>query len=190
MRSGKATTLRSMTEQRKHPINPETGLPQTSRQAAWPYPVESAPFTMSYQILVEAPALELWELMANPHRHHEIDGSGTLKQKTTGPEQLAVGDTFNISMSLKGLPYTLKMTTTRSEPGRIIEWQHPGKHYWRWEFSPAPDNPEHTLVTETFDYSETPPLMIRMFKAGKIFEGNSRGIQSSLSRMAEKYLYT
>src|SRR5699024_11669550 len=88
----------------------------------------------------------------NPHRHHELDGGGTLSAQVTGPERLAEGDTFNIWMRQFGLPYTLKMRVLTADHEREIAWQHPGKHIWRWAFDPADTG--GTWVTETFDYTQ------------------------------------
>ena len=34
---------------------------------------------------VAAPPAEVFALLANPHRHHEFDGSGTVRQAVSGP---------------------------------------------------------------------------------------------------------
>src|SRR5699024_1604303 len=77
--------------------------------------VDTGSFTISYQVRVGADTDQLWLLAANPHRHHELDGSGSLSTNVTGPEQLSEGDTFNIWMRRFGLPYTLKMTVVTAE---------------------------------------------------------------------------
>lgn len=175
-------------ESRQHPINPETGLPQTSRQALWPHAVPSAPYSMAYQIEVAAPAEELWMIAANPHRHHELDGSGEIKANAEGPIQLKEGDTFGVLTRKYGIFYRLTMTATEIVTDRVVEFQHPGGHRWRWEFEPVPGHPDRTIVTETWDYSRNKPFLLRIFKLTGAFKGNSKSIQASLARLAETYL--
>ncbi|WP_275585233.1 hypothetical protein, partial [Stenotrophomonas maltophilia] len=66
----------------------------------------------SYRVTVAAPAHELWAMLADPHRHHEADGSGTVRPKVSGPHRLAVGDRFRVAMRKYGVPYTMPLTAT------------------------------------------------------------------------------
>ena len=61
-----------------------SGLPQAAPQAAWPERVETGEHQVSYRATVAAPAHELWAMLADPHRHHEADGSGTVRPKVSG----------------------------------------------------------------------------------------------------------
>lgn len=148
--------------------------------------METGPRQVSYRITVNAPAQELWEVLANPHRHHEVDGSGTVKSQVQGPRRLSVGDEFTVHMRKYRVPYTMKLVTTGSQPGELIEWSHPGGHRWRWEFT---DNGDGTTeVTETFDYSWTQPVVGKAYELLRMTEDNARGIQASLTRLAGHYL--
>lgn len=84
---------------------------------------------------VAADAHDVFALLANPHRHHEIDGSGTVKPQVIGPRELRAGDKFRVSMQMHRIPYSLTSTATEIVPDRVVEWQHPGKHRWRWSSS-------------------------------------------------------
>lgn len=147
--------------------------------------VDTGSFTISYRVRVGAETDQLWLLAANPHRHHELDGGGSLSANVTGPEQLTQGDTFNIWMRRFGLPYTLKMTVVTSEREREIAWQHPGGHIWRWTFEPADDG--GTWVTETFDYTQVKPLMIRAYNWLGIFPDNAKNMRASLQQLQDRY---
>jgi uncharacterized protein YndB with AHSA1/START domain len=57
--------------------------------------------TVSASTVVAAPPDEVFALLANPHRHHEFDGSGTVRGAVSGPERLALGDRFGMSMKIK-----------------------------------------------------------------------------------------
>ncbi|MGO1181618.1 MAG: SRPBCC family protein [Micrococcaceae bacterium] len=178
----------------EHRINPDTGLPQTSPQAAWPERVEAGSMAISYAITVNANADELWRLLADPHRHHEVDGSGTVKPKVTGPHQLSVGDEFSVHMVMYRVPYVMKLVTTAAEPGRLIEWKHPGGHRWRWEFETLDNDTNdaettpRTRVTETFDYRRVKPVVARGYRLLRRTNENDKGIRSSLTRLAGRYL--
>lgn len=143
-----------------------------------PTPIDAGPTCVSRQIVVDATPEEVFDLLANPHRHHEIDGSGTVKPQVIGPRRLEYGDRFRVSMAMKGIPNAITSTVTRIEPGRIVEWRHPGGHRWRWEFEPAEDG--RTRVTETFDFGDSPSLLMKLVKAP---ERNAEGIEASLRKL-------
>lgn len=134
-------------------------------------------------MIIDAPAEQLFQMLADPHRHHEVDGSGTVQAKVTGPHRLAVGDRFCVAMSFKAVPYKITSTTTDVVAGELIEWEHPLKHRWRWEFRAIDD--AHTEVTEIWDY--------RANKAARLLElmhypqRNAAGIEATLSKLAKRY---
>ncbi|GAB46961.1 SRPBCC family protein [Mobilicoccus pelagius] len=143
-----------------------------------PTPAPAGPTCVARQIVVDAAPTEVFALLANPHRHHEVDGSGTVKQDVIGPRRLAEGDRFRVSMRMLGIPYAITSTVTRLEDDRAIEWRHPGGHRWRWEFEPTGDG--RTRVTETFDHTDSPSWLMRLIKAP---ERNAEGIEKSLARL-------
>ena len=52
-------------------------------------PVDIGSHKVARRVTVNAPAAELFALAANPHRHHELDGSGTVRDSSVkGPEKL------------------------------------------------------------------------------------------------------
>lgn len=147
--------------------------------------VETGPFTISYRVWVDAEPAELWQLASNPHRHHELDGGGTLSARVTGPERLSENDTFNIWMRQFGLPYTLKMRVVTSNQEREIAWQHPGQHIWRWAFNPA--DTSGTWVTETFDYTQVKPIVIRGYNWAGVFQNNAKNMRASLKQLQQQF---
>lgn len=92
----------------------------------------------------------IFALLADPKQHHLFDGSGMVKGGISGPDRLALGDTFSMSMKFGPLPYRISNTVVEFEENRLIAWQHFGKHRWRYELEPQDGG---TLVTETFDWS-------------------------------------
>ncbi|MBE9375398.1 SRPBCC family protein [Saccharopolyspora sp. HNM0983] len=105
------------------------------------------------QVVVDATPHELFEVLADPRRHGELDGSGTLRDTVSGPERLGQGTAFAVNMRQFGVPYRITSTVVAFEEGRAIEWRHPFGHTWRWDL--AETGSGGTTVTETFDYSGT-----------------------------------
>ena len=64
----------------------------------------------------------IFDLLADPSRHHEIDGSGSVRDAKEGSRRLALGDRFGMSMKL-GLPYSMVSEVIEFEPDRRIAWQ-------------------------------------------------------------------
>lgn len=145
--------------------------------------VPTTPGSVSRSTIVEADAAELFAMAANPHRHHELDGSGTVQADVIGPRELQLGDKFRVSMKLKGVPYAMTSTVTRLEQDRVVEWRPPAGHAWRWEFEPAGIG--RTRVTETFDASgSTFPPLLKWIRAE---QRNAAGIEASLRQLQRRF---
>ncbi|WP_020521510.1 SRPBCC family protein [Catelliglobosispora koreensis] len=100
--------------------------------------------------VINAPAAELFELLADPQQHPVIDGSGSVIAARGSKRRLALGMKFGMDMRM-GAPYKILNTVVEFEEGRLIAWRHFNGHRWRWEFEPRGD--AQTAVTETFDWS-------------------------------------
>lgn len=108
--------------------------------------------------VIPAPAEKIFELVANPTRHQEIDGSGSVRDAKPGPERLALGDKFGMHMKM-GLPYSMVSEVIEFEDGRRIAWQtRPtvmgnlfGGRIWRYELEPVDGG---TRVRESWDISQ------------------------------------
>jgi hypothetical protein len=147
--------------------------------------VDAGPHKVSRAVDVRGPAAELFDLVADPRRHGELDGSGTVKETVSGPQRLAAGETFSVKMTQHGVPYRITSRVTDFEEGRVVEWRHPMGHRWRWEFDPQ--SPESTRVTETFDYSHigfVRATALELFGAPK---QNARGIEATLGNLEARY---
>ena len=144
----------------------------------------AGPRAVSRSVQVSAPAAEIFTLIVDPHRHPEIDGSGTVRDvDVKGPHRLGIGDTFTVGMKQYGVPYKITSKVTAVEENRIVEWQHPLGHRWRWELAEV--GPRSTKVTETFDYSTAKiPLVIELLGMQK---QNATGIESTLSALADRF---
>jgi uncharacterized protein YndB with AHSA1/START domain len=133
--------------------------------------------TVSASTVVAAPPAEVFALLANPHRHHEFDGSGTVRGAVSGPERLALGDRFGMSMKIK-LPYRITNRVVEFEPDRRIGWCHLARAIWRYELEPVSGG---TRITETFDYGGSP--VAKGMELLGFPKGNARSIRDTLHRL-------
>jgi uncharacterized protein YndB with AHSA1/START domain len=109
---------------------------------------------------IPAPPEKIFELIANPARHHEFDGSGTVRDAKDVPASVELGSKFGMSMKL-GLPYSMVSTVIEFEPNRRIAWQtRPpmgfltnllGGRIWRYELEPSEGG---TIVRESWDITQ------------------------------------
>ena len=128
---------------------------------------------------VAAPAQDIFDLLATPVRHREIDGSGSVRgvQPKT-PERLSAGARFGMEMRI-GLPYKiLNEVVEFDEPSRIA-WRHFGGHVWRYLLEPV--DADHTRVTEQFDTSASrAPWVLTVIRARS---RNAKAINATLDRL-------
>jgi uncharacterized protein YndB with AHSA1/START domain len=101
---------------------------------------------------IEASPEAIFDLLADPSRHGDIDGSGMVLDVRKGPERLSLGAKFGMDMKFGPLPYRISSNVVEFEENRLIAWAHFGKHRWRYELEPLDDG-ARTRVTETFDWS-------------------------------------
>jgi hypothetical protein len=100
--------------------------------------------------VVHATPEQIFDLLTDPTRHGEIDGSGMVQRSRGEGSRLEMGSKFGMDMKMGPLPYRITNTVVEYDENRLIAWQHFGKHRWRYELEPVDGG---TLVTETFDYS-------------------------------------
>jgi hypothetical protein len=149
--------------------------------------VDAGANQVSRSVEVNAPAAELFAIVADPCRHHELDGSGTVRDNVYGPRPLVPGARFSTKMRMYGMPYRITSTVTAIKPDELVEWRHPVGHHWRWEFTAV--TPTVTRVTETFDYRDTGPLKDRLKYYDRLgfAKGNATGIQATLAKLRDRY---
>jgi Polyketide cyclase / dehydrase and lipid transport len=145
--------------------------------------VDSGAHLVCRRVTVSAEPATVFDLVADPRRHGELDGSGTVHDIVSGPDRLGLGDTFSVKMSLIGIPYRITSTVTGFEENALLEWQHPLGHRWRWEF--AETAPGHTQVTETWDYRGS--RHIRFLEIAKYPRINGQGITRTLEGLRTRF---
>jgi uncharacterized protein YndB with AHSA1/START domain len=126
---------------------------------------------VSVERFIPAPPEKIFDLLADPARHRDIDGSGTVRDATSGSQRLALGSTFGMSMKL-GVPYSMVSEVIDYEENRRIAWQtrppiswgarFAGGRIWRYELERVDGG---TLVRETWDVTQeaslSKPLVVR-----------------------------
>jgi uncharacterized protein YndB with AHSA1/START domain len=107
------------------------------------------------RVIPAAPGV-IFDLLADPDRHPDIDGSGTVRGAKAGSQRLALGSSFGMSMKM-GIPYAMVSTVIEFEDDRRIAWQTRGPtaigrlfggRIWRYELEPVGGG---TRVRESWD---------------------------------------
>jgi hypothetical protein len=131
---------------------------------------EYKPITVTRRIV--SPASAIFQILADPGRHRELDGSGMLRGVVSGAMISGIGDVFVMKMYFTELgEYEMNNHVVEYYQDRRIGWEpqagrgHPNavpeaerQARWgqRWSFELTPDGPDATIVTEIFDCSRVP----------------------------------
>ncbi len=106
------------------------------------------PQIKSARITINAPAARIFELLVDPKKHKDFDGTKTIQSNVSGPIRLSLGSKFGMHMKL-GIHYRILNKVVEFEEGKHIAWRHLGR--WRWKYDLRSISPNQTEVTETFD---------------------------------------
>ena len=138
---------------------------------------------ISRSTIVPAPAQTIFDLLADPRRHNEIDGSGSVKQaEVDAPERLSLDAKFGMKMH-KVIPYKMENTVVEFVEGKQIGWRHIGGHIWRYILEPVEGG---TKVTEQFDWTNNrAPLMLKVMNAQK---GNAISMEKTLENLVKRFV--
>jgi uncharacterized protein YndB with AHSA1/START domain len=142
---------------------------------------------VSVERVIAAPPEQIFALLADPERHKEIDGSGTVRGVRGESQKLQLGSKFGMSMKL-GIPYGMTSTVIEYEENRRIAWQprpsYPiigpmlGGRIWRYELEPVDGG---TRVRESWDISqERGKFMVR-----GAAETTRKNMEKTLERIEE-----
>jgi hypothetical protein len=131
---------------------------------------EYQPVAVSRRIC--APAHDIFQVLANPVRHLELDGSGSLRGAVSTTMISGVGDVFVMKMYFSHLgDYEMNNHVVEYEQDRRIGWEpeagrghpavtsdssEPARWGHRWSYQLTPDGPDATVVTEIYDCSRAP----------------------------------
>jgi hypothetical protein len=149
---------------------------------------------------IEAPAALIFEILANPERHMEFDGSGMLRGAVVDRPISGVGDTFTMKMHRLGRDYFMLNYVVEFEPDRRIFWEpapgdlatagdDPSKvgipAGYRWGYSLVPDGDNATVVTEVFDCGPDENRWILLREGGEWINGTN-SVRESMTDSLER----
>src|SRR5262245_45811642 len=145
---------------------------------------------VSVERMIASPADRIFELLANPDRHHDIDGSGTVRDTKDSTERLHLGAKFGMKMHL-GINYSMVNEIIEFDDCRRIAWQTgPGEGWqsrlfggriWRYELEPGDGG---TLVRETWDVSQEKGPVKHLLRTGRSREHTRVAMQKTLDNIA------
>ena len=145
---------------------------------------------VTVQRLIPAPAEAIFDLLADPGRHHEIDGSGTIVgARSAGERRLALGDSFGMDMDW-GVNYATKNVVVEFEENRRIAWQTLAPkplsyvltgRIWRYELEPVEGG---TIVRETWDTRQE-ALPSRYVVRATLTDLTRRNMEKTLQRIQD-----
>ena len=134
----------------------------------------------SARIVINAPAEKIFEILSNPRRHKEIDGSSTIQENISGPEKLVLGSKFGMKMHL-GVDYRIRNTVVEYSENSLIGWRHVGRWIWRYELVNM--GPNLTQVTETFDASRAPLISKAWLSLRKAYPFTQKAVTKTLVKL-------
>ena len=137
---------------------------------------------VSRSTIVPAPAHMIFDLLADPRRHGEIDGSGSIQSaQINAPERLSLNATCGMQMKI-GVRYKITNTVVEFEENKTIAWRHFGGHIWRYILEPADGG---TKVTEQFDWNTSKsPLILKLRKSP---QDNAKSIEKTLENLVKRF---
>ncbi len=112
---------------------------------------------------IQAPTADVFNILSNPQRHVELDGSGFVQSDDRSNRIQAVGDVFTMNMSgdHMGGDYQTENHVTGFSPNQLLAWQTapagqepPG---WQWVWELEAQGSEATKVRHTYDWSNVDP---------------------------------
>jgi uncharacterized protein YndB with AHSA1/START domain len=146
---------------------------------------------VSVERRISAPADRIFDLLADPVRHHDIDGSGTVRAAKDSGERLHLGAKFGMKMHL-GINYSMVNEILEFDDGKRIAWQtRPGDGWqsrlfggriWRYELEAADD--AATLVRETWDVSQEKGPVKHLLRTGRSRDHTRRAMEKTLENIA------
>jgi hypothetical protein len=154
---------------------------------------ECPPVAVSRRIA--APAADIFSILTDPGRHPALDGSGMLRPGAPSTVISGIGDVFVMKMFLSTMgDYEMHNRVVAFEPDRCISWEPfspqgdpadaadaaESRNGSRWMFELAPDGPEATVVTETYDCADAPDHIRQAVDNGQAWID---GMTSTLERL-------
>ncbi len=145
------------------------------------------------ELQIQARASDIFQILTNPNRHKDFDGSGMLRGAVHSRLITAVGDTFTLNMHRLGDDYLMINYVVEFVQDRRIFWEpapgdisraeghDPSKigipAGYRWGYILTPDVDDSTIVTEIADYSS---LSEDLFLDGGVWMNGANSVYDSM----------
>ena len=143
---------------------------------------------ITVQRTIDAPTQAVFDVLSNPERHPELDGSGFVVSDEKTDRITATGQVFRMNMSgpHMGGDYQTDNTVTGYDPNHLLAWQTapadtppPG---WEWVWELVAQGSESTEVTLTYDWSNvSDPDVLKKVRFPLVSESE---LEESLGRLA------
>jgi hypothetical protein len=145
---------------------------------------------------IGAPAHDIFQVLADPVRHLELDGSESLRGAGSAGVISGVGDVFVMKMYFPHIgDYEMNNHVVEYEQDRRIGWEpeagrghpaaaagspDPARWGQRWSYQLTPDGPDATIVTEIYDCSRAPEAERAGMDNGKVW---AKAMAETLGRL-------
>jgi uncharacterized protein YndB with AHSA1/START domain len=115
---------------------------------------------ITVQRTIDASTRDVFEVLSNPERHPELDGSGFVVSDEKTDRITGAGQVFRMNMTgdHMGGDYQTDNTVTGFDPNHLIAWQTapadtepPG---WEWTWELTAQGSDATDVALTYDWSK------------------------------------
>ena len=115
---------------------------------------------ISVQRTIDAPTHDVFDVLSNPERHSELDGSGFVISDEKTDRITGTGQVFRMNMAgdHMGGDYQTDNTVTGYDPHHLLAWQTapadtepPG---WEWTWELTAQGSDATDVRLTYDWSK------------------------------------
>ncbi|MBA1834263.1 SRPBCC family protein [Corynebacterium wankanglinii] len=117
---------------------------------------------------IDAPAAAIFDILSNPQRHAETDGSGMVVSADQGERLQKVGDIFTMNMTKEDGDYQTKNEVFAFQEDRIIGWKNVEnttaevKVGAKWLYELEPVDADNTNVTLTYQRNELEENLLGM----------------------------
>ena len=135
---------------------------------------------------IDASAAEIFDILSNPQRHAETDGSGMVVSADQGDRLKNVGDTFTMNMTKEDGDYQTRNEVFAFQENKVIGWQNLANLTAdvevgaKWLYELASEGSNSTSVTLTYDRGEIESDEVR--KMSESFDDSA--MEESLAALA------
>ena len=122
---------------------------------------------ITVQRTIDAPADRIFEVLTNPERHAELDGSGMVRSDEKSDRIQAVGDVFTMNMTNEWMgDYQTDNHVTAYDENKMVGWKTAQRDAepvgWEWLWDLDSRGSATTVVTHTYDWSHvTDPKVLK-----------------------------